>query len=133
MRIVKSVAAMQRLARRWRCEGRAVAFVPTMGYLHDGHVSLMRRARRAAGPRGKLVVSIFVNPTQFGPAEDFSRYPRDLARDARICRSAGVDVVFAPANEEMYPAGAGGGFSTFVVEEQLSKPMGGAARRTHFR
>jgi len=75
---IRSVKAMQRLARRWRCLGVRVGFVPTMGYLHAGHVSLVRRARRLAGPKGKVVVSIFVNPTQFGPTEDFARYPRDL-------------------------------------------------------
>jgi pantoate--beta-alanine ligase len=133
MRIVKSVAAMQRLGARWRREDLVVAFVPTMGYLHAGHVSLMRRGRRSAGPRGKLVVSIYVNPTQFGPADDFSRYPRDLARDSQICRSAGVDVIFAPPDGEMYAAGGSGGFSTYVVEEKLSMGMEGAARPTHFR
>ena len=82
MRIVRSVAAMQRLARGWQRAGVRVGFVPTMGFLHAGHLSLVQRARQLVGPRGKVVVSIYVNPTQFGPQEDFSRYPRDLARDA---------------------------------------------------
>jgi pantoate--beta-alanine ligase len=135
MRMVKTVSMMQRLARSWRQEGARIGFVPTMGYLHAGHLSLMQRARRAVGPRGKVVVSIFVNPTQFGPHEDFSRYPRDLQRDTRLCREAGVDVVFAPADGQMYPkaATAPAAFSTFVVEEKLSQCMEGVSRPTHFR
>ena len=133
MRIVKSVAAMQRLAKRWQRAGARVGFVPTMGYLHAGHLSLIKRARRLAGRRGKVVVSIYVNPTQFGPKEDFSRYPRDLARDLKLCRAEGTDVVFAPADREMYPRDRLGSFSTFVVEEDLSRGMEGASRPTHFR
>ncbi len=132
MQSVRAAAAMQRLSLKWRREGRKVGLVPTMGYLHDGHLSLVRLARRLVGRRGKVVVSIFVNPTQFGPAEDFSRYPRDLARDSKLCRKEHVDVVFAPGVEEMYPQDKGG-FSTFVVEEALSKGMEGASRPTHFR
>jgi len=104
-----------------------------MGYLHAGHLSLVRRARRVVGSRGKVVVSIYVNPTQFGPAEDFSRYPRDLARDASLCRAEGVDVIFAPSDKQMYPRGDGTGFSTFVSEECLARLMEGVARPTHFR
>ena len=81
MRIVASLNAMQRLALRWKRAGTRVALVPTMGYLHEGHASLIRRARREAGPRGKVVVSLYVNPTQFAPTEDLSRYPRDFLRD----------------------------------------------------
>ena len=118
MQIVTSVAAMQRLARQWQQAGKRtslhrktattpqVGFVPTMGYLHAGHMSLVRVARRKVGKAGKIVVSIYVNPTQFGPKEDFSRYPRDLKRDLKLCRAEGVDVVFAPSDKEMYPAGA---------------------------
>lgn len=123
---------MQRLAMGWRRGGVRVGFVPTMGYLHEGHLSLVRRARRLVATRGKVVVSIYVNPTQFGPKEDFSLYPRDFARDAKLCRAAGVDVVFAPENEEMYPAGQDR-LSTYVVEEALSKGMEGASRPRHFR
>ena len=124
---------MQRLARSWQRAGVRVGLVPTMGCLHAGHLSLVQRARRLVGQRGKVVVSIYVNPTQFGPQEDFSRYPRDLARDARLCREAGVDVIFAPDDEQMYPRGGAGGFSTFVVEEALSRGMEGKSRPTHFR
>lgn len=124
---------MQRQARAWRRQGARVAFVPTMGCLHDGHLSLVREARRRAGPRGCVVVSLYVNPTQFGPAEDFAKYPRPLARDLRLCRDAGVDVVFTPTDAEMYAGRAEGRFSTFVVEDQLSRGMEGASRPTHFR
>jgi pantoate--beta-alanine ligase len=133
MQIVRSVAAMQRLAREWRRAGERVGLVPTMGYLHAGHLSLVQRARQLVGQRGKVVVSIYVNPTQFGPNEDFSHYPRDLRRDARLCREVGVDVIFAPADEQMYPRGDGTGFSTFVIEEALARGMEGKSRPTHFR
>jgi pantoate--beta-alanine ligase len=103
MRIVTSIAAMQQLAKKWRRAGKRIGFVPTMGYLHAGHMSLVKCARQAAGKSGVVVVSIYVNPTQFGPKEDFSRYPRDLRRDLKLCREAGVDVVFTPGDTEMYP------------------------------
>jgi len=133
MRIVKSVRAMQRQARRWHRQGTWVGLVPTMGYLHAGHLSLLERARKLGGQAGKVVVSIYVNPLQFGPQEDFSRYPRDLERDVRLCRAAGADVVFAPGDEEMYPRDGAGPFSTYVVEERLARGMEGASRPTHFR
>ena len=97
MQVVRSSAAMQRLARRWRRRGARVGFVPTMGFLHDGHLSLVRAARKRVGQSGRVVVSIYVNPTQFAPTEDLSRYPRDLKRDLKLCRDEGVDVVFAPS------------------------------------
>jgi pantoate--beta-alanine ligase len=145
MRMVTSVAAMQRLARQWHQAGRHVGFVPTMGYLHAGHLSLMQRARRAVGKNGLVVLSIYVNPTQFGPQEDFSKYPRDLKHDLKLCRDEGVDVVFAPGDAEMYPRWGEAAdepargdarptkFSTYVVEENLSQTMEGASRPTHFR
>jgi pantoate--beta-alanine ligase len=133
MQVVTSVAAMQRLARRWQRRGAKIGFVPTMGYLHAGHLSLVENARRHVGKRGKVAVSIYVNPTQFGPKEDFSKYPRDLKNDLRLCRAAGVDVVFAPDDAQMYPRKAEDCYSTYVVEEQLSKTMEGASRPTHFR
>jgi pantoate--beta-alanine ligase len=123
---------MQRLARRWRAEGTRIGFVPTMGYLHEGHLSLVRRARSAVGKSGRVVVSIYVNPTQFGPQEDLNKYPRDLQRDTRLCRKAGVDVIFAPADAEMYPLGQRSQ-SAWVVEERLSQFMEGRSRPTHFR
>jgi pantoate--beta-alanine ligase len=133
MRVVKTVSTMQRLALSWRRGGQRIAFVPTMGYLHAGHVSLIRRARQAAGPGGLVVVSIYVNPTQFAAGEDLSRYPRDFRRDHRLCREAGADVIFFPADEQMYPGKKTGDYSTYVVEENLSRGMEGAARPTHFR
>lgn len=133
MRIVTSATAMQRLALRWRRAGTRVGFVPTMGYLHEGHLSLVQRARRLVGKRGIVVASIYVNPTQFAPTEDLSAYPRDLERDKALCRKAGVDVLFLPSDAEMYPGRDTGGYSTYVVEEKLSQGMEGGSRPTHFR
>src|SRR3954469_4556600 len=130
MRIVSSVGGMQRMAAHWKRKGVRIGFVPTMGYLHAGHLSLVKRARRLVRKEGKIVVSIYVNPTQFGPKEDFSRYPRDFKRDADLCRKAGADAIFAPEDREMYPADV---YSTYVVEDTLSKGMEGASRPTHFR
>ena len=137
---------MQKAALSWNRRGVRVGFVPTMGYLHAGHLSLVREARRRAGKNGKVVVSIYVNPTQFAPTEDLAKYPRDLKRDLKLCRDAGVDVVFTPNDAEMYPSETGSrrcesaddprfdkrGY-TCVVEEKLSRTMEGAARPTHFR
>ncbi len=113
-----------RRARR-RMSG-SVGLVPTMGYLHEGHLSLVRRAR---ADNDHLIVSIFVNPTQFGPSEDYQRYPRDLRRDLRLLRREGVDVVFAPPVEEMYPEG----FETYVEPGPVATPLEGAHRPGHFR
>src|SRR5450432_2157642 len=145
MQIISSIAAMQRLARKWRRAGIEIGFVPTMGYLHAGHLSLAHEARQAVGKNGKVVVSIYVNPTQFAPTEDLAKYPRDLKRDLKLCREAGVDVVFTPGDAEMYPRWGEAtdepargdtrptNFSTYVVEEKLSCTMEGASRPTHFR
>ena len=103
MQILHSPAAMQRLATRWRRQGKRVGLVPTMGYLHAGHLSLVHVTRQRVGKSGKVVVSLYVNPTQFGPAEDLSRYPRDPQRDLQLCRAAGVDAVFVPTDMMMYP------------------------------
>jgi pantoate--beta-alanine ligase len=152
MQIVSSIAAMQRLAKKWKRAGTRIGFVPTMGYLHAGHLSLVKRARQAVGKHGEVVMSIYVNPMQFGPKEDLAKYPRDLKRDLKLCREAGVDVVFTPSDDEMYPGNSGTGvppvrspkkltgetpmplqFSTYVVEEILSRTMEGVSRPTHFR
>lgn len=133
MQIIKSVAALRRLVDHWRRQAAPIGFVPTMGCLHEGHLSLVNRARREVGVHGKVVLSIYVNPAQFGPKEDFSRYPRDLPRDARLCQGAGVDVVFAPSDEEMYPGIAEGGYTTFIVEQGLSAILEGRSRPNHFR
>ncbi len=124
---------MQRMARKWQREDRRIGFVPTMGYLHEGHLRLVRRARQLVGSDGRVVVSIYVNPTQFGPKEDLSKYPRDLQKDTLLCRQAGVDVIFVPSDAEMYPVGETHAFSTWVIEEQLSREMEGRSRPTHFR
>jgi pantoate--beta-alanine ligase len=124
---------MQKLARRWKRAGIKIGFVPTMGYLHEGHLSLVSEARRRVGKSGRVVVSIYVNPTQFAPTEDLAKYPRDLARDLKLCRAAGVDAVFAPDDASMYPGKAEGRYSTYVVEENLARVMEGAARPIHFR
>lgn len=126
MKIIRTVAEMQRTSQAWKREGRRVGMVPTMGYLHEGHISLVRIAKKAADA---CVVSIFVNPTQFGPAEDLARYPRDFERDCRLCREAGVDAVFAPEPSEMYAPD----YSTWVVEEALTGPLCGEKRPGHFR
>jgi pantoate--beta-alanine ligase len=145
MRIIPTAAAMQKLALRWKRAGVKIGFVPTMGYLHDGHMSLVRAARKRVGKNGKVVVSIYVNPTQFAPTEDLSKYPRDLKRDLQMCRAEGVDVVFTPTDAEMYPVGSSRcddrtaqravptNFSTYVVDENLGRVMEGASRPTHFR
>jgi pantoate--beta-alanine ligase len=132
MRIVTTVSAMQRMALGWRREGKTVGFVPTMGYLHEGHMSLIRKARQIVKPDGVVVVSIFVNPSQFSPSEDLTNYPRDLQRDKDLCKDSTVDVLFVPDSEQMYPS-TNSTYSTWVVEESVSKGMEGASRPTHFR
>ncbi|MDX1951857.1 MAG: pantoate--beta-alanine ligase [Verrucomicrobiota bacterium] len=129
MRVIRSVKPMQRLALSARESKRLIGFVPTMGFLHEGHVSLMHVARRKIGPKGLLVVSIFVNPTQFAPHEDLSSYPKDFDRDRKLCRAAGVDLIFAPEPEEIYPPN----YSTFIEENSFSCGMEGGSRPTHFR
>ncbi len=124
---------MQRLARQWRRAGTRVGLVPTMGYLHAGHLSLVRVARRQVVENGMVAVSIYVNPTQFAPTEDLAKYPRDLPRDLKLCRAEGVDVVFAPDDAEMYPGKGEDRYRTCVVVESLGRIMEGASRPTHFR
>jgi pantoate--beta-alanine ligase len=105
---------------------RPIGFVPTMGYLHEGHLSLVRAARAECA---SVVVSIFVNPTQFGPSEDLDRYPRDLPRDLELLNAAEVDLVWTPTAEEMYPPG----FQTWVTVEEITQPLEGSLRPGHFR
>ncbi|HEY6952626.1 MAG TPA: pantoate--beta-alanine ligase, partial [Bacteroidota bacterium] len=126
MRIVRSVVEMQREAERLRLAGNTIALVPTMGYLHHGHVSLIEHAKRNSDV---VILSVFVNPTQFGPGEDFEKYPRDPARDERIAVEAGVDIVFEPDASEMYP----GDFRTYVDEQEVSHILEGKIRPSHFR
>jgi pantoate--beta-alanine ligase len=125
-RTVHTVGELQGLADRERAAQRRIALVPTMGALHAGHLALVRAARARAD---RVWVSIFVNPTQFGPNEDFSRYPRPFDQDLALCGAAGVDLVFAPSAEEMYPPGA----QTTVEVTELAKLLCGASRPGHFR
>jgi pantoate--beta-alanine ligase len=124
---------MRRLATEWRRRGTPVGLVPTMGFLHRGHLSLVNKARARVGSRGIVVLSIYVNPTQFAPTEDLANYPRDLPRDKKLCRDSGVDVLFVPDDKQMYPSKDGTAFSTFAVEEALSRRMEGSSRPAHFR
>jgi pantoate--beta-alanine ligase len=117
---------MQAFSDACRKQGKTIAFVPTMGYLHQGHAHLMQEGRKLGDI---LIVSIFVNPTQFGPGEDFEKYPRDWDRDAQLCASAGVDVIFAPTAEEMYPQG----YQTSITVSQVSQNLCGVSRPTHFQ
>ena len=123
--IVRTVAELRAQVRAWRAAGERVGFAPTMGALHEGHLSLVKLARRHAV---RVVVSVFVNPTQFGPNEDFDAYPRDEARDAGLLAGAGCDLLFAPGVAEMYPEG----FATTVSVAGVSEPLDGAARPGHF-
>jgi len=126
LQIIESAAQMQQQTLAWRTEGKRLGFVPTMGFLHEGHLSLMKLLR----PRCEiLITSIFVNPIQFGPKEDFAQYPRDLQRDVILCESAGGDVVFYPAVEDMYPKN----FHTHVEVEYLTETLCGPWRPGHFR
>jgi pantoate--beta-alanine ligase len=126
MRVIESIKEMQSHCESLRLSGKRISFVPTMGYFHEGHLSLMREARMTAD---HVVVSIYVNPTQFGPKEDFSKYPRDFDRDAAMAKSVGVDVIFFPSNQDMYP----GGYQTYVDVEQVTKNLCGMSRPGHFR
>ena len=126
MEIITRAARMHSVACKFAAEEKPIGFVPTMGALHEGHLSLVREARRMSDA---VIVSIFVNPTQFRPGEDFDSYPRDLARDADLLTPIDVDYIFAPSPDEIYPKG----FSTWVTVEGLSDKLEGAARPGHFR
>lgn len=126
MKVAKTIAAARAFVRGSR---GPVVLVPTMGALHHGHAALIRRARRLAGKDGVVAVSIFVNPTQFGPKEDFSKYPRPVSKDEKLCRECGADLVFRPAVNEMYAPDA----SVAVDETRLSSGLCGESRPGHFR
>jgi pantoate--beta-alanine ligase len=123
--IVRSVAGLRAAVGAWRAQGERVAFVPTLGSLHEGHLSLARLGRAQAD---RLVASVFVNPTQFAAGEDFAAYPRDEARDAALLAGVGCDLLYAPSIEEMYPAG----FATAVTVSGVTEPLDGQSRPTHF-
>lgn len=126
MKIEGNIEETRKQVKTWKKEGLSIGLVPTMGYLHEGHKSLIEAAKR---DNDKVVVSIFVNPIQFGPKEDFASYPRDLQKDAALCESAGVDLIFHPEAEEMYEKD----FCTFVDMEGLTGELCGKSRPTHFR
>ena len=126
MKIVETVKEVREQVKEWKKQGLTVGFVPTMGYLHEGHKSLMDAARK---DNDKVVVSIFVNPMQFGPTEDLATYPRDLDHDAALCESAGVDLIFHPEAEEMYEKD----FCSFVDMTGLTEGLCGKTRPIHFR
>lgn len=126
MQVVSTVKEVRDIVAGWRKEGKTVGFVPTMGYLHEGHGSLISKA---AEQNDKAVVSIFVNPMQFGPTEDLESYPRDLEKDSKFCESLGADLIFHPEPEEMYHDG----FSSFVDMTVLTEELCGLSRPVHFR
>ncbi len=126
MEIIKSIREMQKKAEELRLKGKKIGFVPTMGALHEGHLTLMRETRKKCDV---LVVSIFVNPIQFGPKEDYKEYPRDFEGDRKKCEGEGVDIIFYPDVKEMYPED----FSTYVEVEKLTESLCGRYREGHFR
>ena len=125
MQVTKTVAETRALVKNWRKEGKTVGLVPTMGYLHEGHASLIRRCREE---NDIVVVSVFVNPTQFGPNEDLEAYPRDFQRDSALCASLGADLIFHPEPEDMYQNSC-----AYVSIETLSDNLCGKSRPIHFR
>ena len=126
MQIINDIREMQKFADNNRCRGKTIGFVPTMGFLHEGHLSLIRIARAKCDI---LIVSIFVNPTQFGQNEDLSSYPRDLARDEKLCQKERVDVIFNPTAEQMYQKP----YRAYINLEEITETMCGASRPGHFR
>ncbi|MBC5637555.1 pantoate--beta-alanine ligase [Ornithinibacillus sp. BX22] len=126
MNIAKTIKETRQIVQQWKNENLTIGFVPTMGYLHEGHASLIRRA---AEENDRVVVSVFVNPIQFGPSEDLDKYPRDIEMDKRICEANGAHLIFVPGVDELYPFG----FSTYVDVEGPSKGLCGGSRPGHFR
>lgn len=125
-RVIRSLGEVRRIVKKARRDGKTIGFVPTMGYFHEGHLSLFRRARAETG---LLVVSVYVNPAQFAPHENYKRYPRDFKRDFKLAEKEKVDILFNPADRQMYPDR----FSTFVCDQNLSKALEGKSRPVHFR
>ena len=126
MTTISTVREMQQAAERFRSAGTTIAVVPTMGAFHDGHLSLIRLAKQHANI---VITTLFVNPAQFGPSEDFSQYPRDLEKDSRLATSAGSDILFIPSTEEIYP----GDYQTTVEVARVTSMLEGKSRPTHFR
>ena len=126
MKLVDNIQRMSMLSKILKKEGKSIGFVPTMGYLHDGHMSLARAARQHTDV---VVISIFVNPAQFGPGEDLEKYPKDLKRDEEMAGLAGADVLFCPSVSEMYPEG----YATYVNVERLTETLCGRSRPAHFK
>lgn len=126
MQVIEKITAMQDLAESSRQAGKKIGVVPTMGYLHAGHLSLIQQARTLSDV---VITTIFVNPTQFAPGEDFARYPRDFPRDEKLAAEAGTDVIFYPQVQEMYPTP----YLTYVEVEEISRVLCGVSRPTHFR
>lgn len=124
--IINTISEVRRVVKEWKSQGFSVGLVPTMGYLHEGHKSLIERAVKE---NDRVVVSDFVNPTQFGPKEDLATYPRNLKRDSQLCEQAGASLLFYPASEEMYAPD----YTTFVTMEELSEELCGKSRPGHFR
>jgi pantoate--beta-alanine ligase len=126
MKTIENISRMSTFVKMMKKEGKSIGFVPTMGYLHDGHMSLVKTARKHTDV---VVMSIFVNPAQFGPKEDFEKYPRDLRRDEELAREAGVDVIFHPSVKDIYPEG----YATYVAVEKLTDTLCGQSRPGHFK
>jgi pantoate--beta-alanine ligase len=126
MKVIKSISEMKHWSDAQRANGLRIGFVPTMGFLHEGHLSLMRIAKENSDV---VVASIFVNPTQFAPGEDFDRYPRDFDRDSVLCEKEGIAVIFFPSGEDMYPEN----HCTYIITDQLSQVLCGKSRPSHFK
>ncbi|MCX5668415.1 MAG: pantoate--beta-alanine ligase [Candidatus Omnitrophica bacterium] len=126
MKTIENISRMSTFVKMMKKEGKSISLVPTMGYLHEGHLSLVKAAKKHTDV---VIMSIFINPIQFGPKEDFEKYPRDLKRDEEMAREAGVDVIFYPSLKDMYPEG----YATYVTVEKLTGNLCGESRPEHFR
>ncbi|MEK6680354.1 MAG: pantoate--beta-alanine ligase [Nitrospirota bacterium] len=126
MQVIENIKDLSIIIKEFKTEKKTIGFVPTMGFLHDGHISLIKRARLVSDI---VVVSIFVNPTQFGPKEDFNAYPRDIKRDTQLCIDAGIDILFMPSVSGMYPEG----YLTYINVEKITDMLCGASRPGHFK